>query len=177
MGGMDCGRIVDAVAEEAGDMAAFSQRVDDALFLIGIDAREKSTCSTFAARPASVSSAISAPVKMLSCASPTALGHMLHDGGLIARDDLELDSERRQIGDRLCGIGFGRIGENAKADKCQVGFVGERQTFLVGRKDRIATPSKRNPCSFRRRCSASSRAPPGFVERMGQAIDLDRYRA
>ena len=50
-------------------------------------------------------------------------GHMLHDGSLIARDDLELDPERRQIGDRLCGIGFGRIGENAKADKCQVGLV------------------------------------------------------
>ena len=60
---------------------------------------------------------------MLSCARSDRAGHMLHDGALIARNDLELDPERRQIGDRLCGIGFGRIGENAKADKCQVILV------------------------------------------------------
>jgi hypothetical protein len=47
-------------------------------------------------------------------------GHVLHDGSLIARDDLEFDPERRQIGDGLCGIGFWRIGEDAKANKCQV---------------------------------------------------------
>ena len=54
------------------------------------------------------------------------LSHMLHDGSLIARDDLELDPKRCQIGDGLCRVGLWRIGENAKADKCQVGLVRER---------------------------------------------------
>ena len=38
---VDRGRVVDAVAEEAGDMAALPKRLDDALLLIRIDAREQ----------------------------------------------------------------------------------------------------------------------------------------
>ena len=41
MSGMNRRGIIDAVAEEPGDMATYSQRVDDAFLLIGINPREE----------------------------------------------------------------------------------------------------------------------------------------
>ena len=174
MGGMDRRGIIDAVAEEPRDMAPYSQRVDDAFLLIGIDPREE-VDSFHLCRQADIGEFGNFGTSQNAfMRQADGFGYMLHDGGLVARDDLELDPKCCQIGNRLCRIGLWRIGENAEANEGQVGLVGERQIRLVRWNGPNPDTDETKSLLVETPLLVFEPAPPGFIERMGQPIDLHR---
>jgi hypothetical protein len=63
---------------------------------------------------------------------PDVAAHLGRDGAVVAGDDLDSDVERRELGDRLAGVGLGRVGEGEEPGQVQIALVlGTRSAGVV----------------------------------------------
>ena len=66
---------------------------------------------------------ISAPVRTALDVEPDVAAHLGRDGAVVAGDDLDRDAERSELGDRLAGVGLGRVDEGEEPGQVQIALV------------------------------------------------------
>ena len=129
---MQGGRVVDAVAHVADDVAGFLQREDDPFLLVRIDLRKDSRESGRMQQRLVAHAVHLTTGHAASDFQSHRVGDVARDLAVVAGDDLEADAALRQVEDGLAHIGFGRIEEQQETGETQILLVGARVgTFAV----------------------------------------------
>ena len=152
IGRLERRRIVDAVAEEADDVAPRLQRLDQPRLLVGREpAIGVDRLDLDGERLVAQLGDIGARQDRLGI-EPDQAGQPLHHDRIVARQDLDPDAGRRQPRNGRRGGGLGRIGEGAEPSKTR-----SASSLRLDARAWRPTMAGRRPRSARSPCSASAR--------------------